>query len=80
MGYYLGESFNGLQGQSRGCEQTLKGRKKQARFGRAEITGLVGASDPEPRAMGVYSRDSMELWKVGCQSLIKIIPLFQAIM
>jgi hypothetical protein len=32
--------------------QMLKTRKKQVRFGQAELTGLVGASDPEPRAGG----------------------------
>lgn len=57
----------------------LKSRKKQVRYGQAEITDLVGASDPEPRAGGVCSRGRTELWKVGCQSLIKITPVFQAI-
>lgn len=80
MGYYLHESFNGVQGQSRGCVQILKSRKKQVKFGQAEITSLVGASDPEPRARGVCSRGSMELWKVGYQSLIKIAPVFWTIM
>lgn len=60
--------------------QMLKNRKKQQRFGQAEITGLVGASDPEPRTRSVCSRGNLELWKVGCQSLIKITPVFQVIL